>query len=274
MARTATQTKAKEAGAPRERGGVQSLERAASILDVVARHRDGASLAQLSVETGLHSSTAFHLLKTLVALGFVAQVPESKRYRVGSRLFGLAAGALDETTLLSLASPVLERLSTATGEASHLAIRSRHEIVVVARMAATGLLQMSDRTGSSRPAHATAIGKTLLAAMPDADLDRLLATLPLPAFTPSTITDPVELRREIDRVRERGIAHDDGELDRDVRCIALPVHDFAGRVAAAIGISAPVWRLSIEMLEEKVDHLRSAAQELSGLIGGDSSAHP
>src|SRR3546814_2086676 len=95
-----------------------------------------------------------------------------KRYRIGSRIFTLAAGALEENALLSLATPVLERLNADTGEAAHLAVRSKQEIVVIARTAASGLLQLAGRTGATRPAHATAIGKMLLAAMAPDDLDR------------------------------------------------------------------------------------------------------
>ena len=181
-----------------ESGKIQSLKRAAAILDAVARQPEGISLAQLSAELDLHSSTAFHLIQTLVGLGFLTQLADNRRYRIGTRLFTLAAGALDETALLSLATPILERLSAETGHAAHLAVRSKHEIIVVARTAATGLLQLAGHPGATRPAHATAIGKMLLAAMPPEDLDRLLQTLPLPPFTPHTLTDPASLRREID----------------------------------------------------------------------------
>jgi IclR family acetate operon transcriptional repressor len=221
-----------------ESGKIQSLKRAAAILDVVARKPEGISLAQLSTELDLHSSTAFHLIQTLVGLGFLTQLAD-RRYRIGTRLFTLAAGALDETALLSLATPILERLSADTGHAAHLAVRFKNEIIVVARTAATGLLQLAGHPGATRPAHATAIGKMLLAAMPPEDFQRLLKTQPLPAVTPHTLTVPASLRREIDSVRRTGIAHDNCELDADVRCIAVPVHDFAGRSAAAMGLSGP-----------------------------------
>jgi IclR family acetate operon transcriptional repressor len=249
-----------------EIGKIQSLRRASAILDAVARRPGGIGLSQISAEVGLHSSTAFHLIQTLVSLGFLAQLPDSRRYRIGPRLFALAAGALDETALLALATPILERLSTETGYACHLAIRSKQDIVVIARTAATGLLQLAGHP-ATRPAHATAIGKTLLAAMPPDELDRLLETLPLPAFTPRTLTDVRALRREIDGVRRSGLARDDCELDRDVRCLAVPVLDFAGRCAAAMGISGPAWRLTPEALETLAQRLKAAATELSGQLG-------
>ncbi len=249
-------------------GKIQSLKRASAILDAVASRPHGIGLSQISAEVGLHSSTAFHLIQTLVSLGFLAQLPDSRRYRIGPRLFTLAAGALDETMLLALATPVLERLSAETGYASHLAVRSKQEIVVIARMAATGLLQLAGHPGATRPAHATAIGKMLLAAMPPEDVDRLLKTLPLPAFTPHTITDAQALRREIDEARRMGLACDNCELDRDVRCLAVPVYDFAGRCTAAMGISGPAWRLVPDTVERLLPQLRAAAANLSAQLGG------
>ncbi len=262
---------AKAATAPvattRERGGIQSLERAAAILEAVARRPEGVGLAELSVEVGLHTSTAFHLIKTMVNLGFLSQVAETKRYRIGCRLFALAAGALEENALLSLATPILERLSGETGEAAHLAVRSKQEIIVIARTAASGLLQLSSRTGAARPPHATAIGKMLLSAMPERDLDKLLEGLTMEAFTEKTITDRKALRAGLAEIRRQGIAYDDCELDPDVRCIAVPVRDFAGRCVGAMGLSGPVWRMSLQVMQEKSRQLRAAAAELSAQLG-------
>lgn len=253
--------------APKERAGIQSIGRAFAILEQVARQRDGIGLAELSKTVGLHTSTAFHLVRTMVQLGYLAQEKDSRRYRIGSRLFTLAAGALDESALLGLATLALERLAAQTGESSHLAIRSGDEIVVVARTAGAGMLQLADRTGARRPAHATAIGKVLLAAMPAERLRGFLARGELRRFTDRTIVDRDALLRHLDEVRRDGIAFDDSEFDVEVRCVAVPVHDFAGRVAGAIGISAPVWRLSLQSLQDKAPLVRAAATELSGELG-------
>jgi DNA-binding IclR family transcriptional regulator len=248
-------------------GGIQSLERAFAILEEVARNRDGIALADLSKNVGLHNSTTFHLVKTMAQLGYVSQVRESKRYRIGSRLFTLATGALDESTLLALATPVLETLTAATGEAGHFAIRSGNEVIVIARTAGSGLLQLADRTGGQRPAHATALGKVLLAALDDAQVRRFLGETELRRFTGKTIVGRDALLREIDEARRKGIAYDDGEFDAEVRCVAVPVHDFAGRVAGAIGISGAVWRLSLQSLQQKAKQVRDAAAALSAQLG-------
>jgi DNA-binding IclR family transcriptional regulator len=249
------------------RGGIQSIERAIAILEDVARHGEGINLAELSKSVGLHNSTTFHLVKTMLQLGYVDQLKDSKRYRIGSRLFTLAAGALDENALLAAAMPVLEKLTLDSGESGHFAIRSGSEVVVIARTAASGMLQLAGRTGTTRPAHATALGKVLLAAMPSAQRAQAIAGMKLRRHTAKTIVEREALRLELDQVRKKGIAFDDGEFDPEVRCVAVPVHDFAGRVAGAIGISGPIWRLSQPAVRGKAKQVRGAAVELSAALG-------
>ena len=251
----------------KERGGVQSIERAFSIAEEIARNREGIGLAELSKRVGLHNSTTFHLVKTMVQLGYVSQLADSRKYRIGRRMFTLAAGALDEIELVSVATPVLEKLTSETGEYSHFAIRSGEQIVVVAKTAGTGIFQMVDRTGAVRPAHATALGKVLLAALSPSQLERYLETCELRKFTAKTIVERDALLREIEEVRRKGLAFDDGEFDPEARCVAVPVLDFTGRVAGAIGMSGPMWRLSLQALQEKSKYVREAAVELSAELG-------
>jgi IclR family KDG regulon transcriptional repressor len=252
---------------PNERGGIQSIGRAFAILELIAANPQGIGLAELSKRVGLHNSTTFHLAKTMVRLGYASQLPDSKRYHIGTRLFTLAAGALDENAFLALATPVLETLTGESGEAAHFAIRSGRDIVVIARTAGTGLLQMLVRPGAHRPAHATALGKVLMSALDDTQIGQLLGEEPLQRFTPKTIVEREALLRDIEAVRKRGIAFDDGEFDQDVRCVAVPVLDFAGRIAGAIGISGAVWRLSLQSLQSKSDLVREAAKRLSAQLG-------
>jgi DNA-binding IclR family transcriptional regulator len=251
----------------KERGGVQSIERAFAIAEEIARNREGIGLAELSKRVGLHNSTTFHLVKTMVQLGYVSQLVDSRKYRIGRRMFTLAAGAMDEIELVSVATPVLEKLTRETGEYSHFAIRSGEQIVVVAKIAGTGIFQMIDRTGAVRPAHATALGKVLLAALSPSQFERYLETSELHKFTSKTIVERDALLREIEEVRRKGLAFDDGEFDPEARCVAVPVRDFTGRVAGAIGMSGPMWRLSLQALQEKSKHVREAAVELSAELG-------
>src|SRR5690349_13322054 len=180
----------------RARGGVQSLGRAFAILEEIARHREGIGLADLSKRVGLHNSTTFHLAKTLVSLGYLRQERDSKRYRVGRPLFALAASALDEIEMVSLATPVLEELSRETGESSHFAVRMGDAVVVIARTGGPGAFQLADRVGVVRPAHCTALGKIILASLSEDQLKRFLDRVELTPSTAKSITEASALRRE------------------------------------------------------------------------------
>jgi DNA-binding IclR family transcriptional regulator len=146
-------------------------------------------------------------------------------------------------------------------------IRSGEQIVVVAKTAGSGIFQMVDRTGAVRPAHATALGKGLLAALSPSQLGRYLETCELRKFTGKTIVERDALLREIEEVRRKGLAFDDGEFDPEARCVAVPVRDFTSRIAGAIGMSGPMWRLSPQALQEKSKYVRAAAVKLSAELG-------
>ncbi|MGC1467400.1 MAG: IclR family transcriptional regulator [Pseudolabrys sp.] len=257
----------KEGNNGEPRGGVQSIARAFAIMEEIARNRDGIGLAELSKRVGLHNSTAFHLVKTMVSLGYVRQIKDSKRYRIGRPLFALAASALDEREMISLATPILEELSRETGESAHFSVRMGDAVVVLARTMGPGAFQLNDRIGVVRPAHCTALGKIVLAAMPLEQFDDFLARAELCAHTAKTITDPARLRREIAEVRRAGMAFDDGEFDGELRCVALPVRDFSGQVVGAMGMSGPVWRLTNQALQSRARIVRKAADRLSAEFG-------
>jgi len=256
----------------RQRGGVQSLGRAFSILEEVARHREGIGLAELSKLVGLHNSTTFHLAKTLVTLGYMRQERDSKRYRVGRPLFALAASALDEIEMVNLATPVLEDLSRETGESGHFAVRMGDSVVVIARTSGSGAFQLTDRVGVVRPAHCTALGKIILASLRPDQLKRFLERVELKPSTSKSITEPAVLLREITEIRRSAIAIDDGEYNAEVRCIAVPVYNFTGDVIGALGISGPIWRMSDQLLKSRAKLVQTAAHRLSAEFGARDTA--
>ncbi len=256
----------------RQRVGIQSLGRAFAILEEVARHREGIGLAELSKQVGLHNSTTFHLVKTMVSLGYVRQEKDSKRYRVGRPLFALAASCLDEIEMVNVATPILEDLSRETGESSHFAVRMGDAVVVIARTSGPGAFQLTDRVGVVRPAHCTALGKVILAALRPGQLERFLERVELKPSTDKSITEIPVLLGEIDEVRRSGIAFDDGEFNAEVRCVAVPVRDFTGEIIGALGISGPIWRLSIRALQSSAKTLQTAADRLSAEFGAKGPA--
>jgi len=258
----------------RARGGVQSLGRAFSILEEVARHREGIGLADLSKLVGLHNSTTFHLAKTLVSLGYLRQERDSKRYRVGRPLFALAASALDEIEMVNLATPILEDLSRETGESGHFAVRMGDAVVVIARTSGAGAFQLTDRVGVVRPAHCTALGKIMLASLRPDQLQRYLERVELKPSTNKSITDPAVLMREIAEIRRSAVAFDDGEFNLEVRCVAVPVYHFTGEIIGALGISGPIWRMTDQAVQSRAKLVQSAASRLSIEFGARGLTKP
>lgn len=256
----------------RQRAGIQSLGRAFAILEEVARHRDGIGLADLSKRVGLHNSTTFHLVKTMVSLGYIRQEKDSKRYRVGRPLFALAASSLDEIEMVNVATPILEDLARETGESSHFAVRMGDAVVVIARTSGPGAFQLTDRVGVVRPAHCTALGKIVLASLRPDQLERFLQRVELKPSTEKSITEAKVLLREIAEVRRNGIAFDDGEFNIEVRCVAVAVKDFTGGIIGALGISGPIWRLSLQALQSRAKILQAAADRLSAEFGAKGTA--
>lgn len=251
-----------------EKGVIQSLSRAFALLEVIANEPRGMGLTELSGLTGLHSSTVFHLLKTMVGLGYLRQGPKNKNYFIGSRLFCLAASARSELTLVMAADPVLRELALATGDSCLFGIRAIDDVaIVVGKAEGNGVFQISDRLGGGRPAHCTGMGKVLLAYLPPDRLQLYLGTHELKAFTPNTITDRARLEAELAEICKSGIAFDDAEFHADLRCIAAPVRDFTHQVIGALAVSGPSWRLSMQALQARAGALRKAADELSARLG-------
>jgi len=269
---SATQTPDRSAPTPKpaakkRAGGIQSIRRACELLETVARSSGGIGLADLSRTLGLHTSTTFHIAKTLLMLGYLRQMESSKHYQIGSPLFALASAALDEVELIRAARPVLADMANATGETSYFGIMSGEKLVVLAKHDGSGAIRIHDRLGNVRPLHCTALGKVMLAAFDTQQFESYLQSANLTIFTGKTIRTVEQLRKEIAEVRSCGIAFDDGEVSEELRCAAVPVHDFTDRVIGCLGISGPGWRLSIQALHKNTKTLQNAAERLSAELG-------
>ena len=252
--------------APESPLGIQSVVRALSILECIGQSTNGIGLVELSKSVELHSSTTFNLVKTMVRLGYIRQSEADRSYHLGGALLKLAANASDEVGLINLANDALQELSLRTGESGHFAVWSSGEVSILAKTNGSGAFQLSDRLSGSRPAHATALGKILLSALSAGQLDEFLRK-PLAKVTSRTIVNPEVLRTEIAKVAKAKIAFDDAEFHEEVRCAAVPVFSFAGRIVGAMGLSGPIWRMSIQTLQDKSDELKKAAAKLSAELG-------
>ncbi|WP_067897849.1 IclR family transcriptional regulator [Nocardia vaccinii] len=228
---TETQTRAS--------GGVQSVDRAFELLELVADAGGDATLSQLAEASGLPQPTIHRLLRTLISGGYIRQQP-SRRYALGPRLIRL--GETAGRVLGASARPHLTRLRDLTGETSNMAVLDGDQVVYVAQVPSPHAMRMFTEIGQRVDLHCTAVGKAVLATLSPAEVDRILSRITMSPRTIHTITDPAVILEEIDRIREQGYAMDDGEQEIGVRCFAVAIPDAPTR--AAVSISGPQARVS------------------------------
>lgn len=217
---------------------VQSVERAAAILQVLASENQPTSLAHLASTLGLAKGTAHGLVQTLRDVGFVDQDPASGLYAVGAGLLQLGASALDHNELRARALNWTDALAARTGEAVLLATRERDRLVIVHHVFRPDASQQTLMTGATRSLHASAMGKVLLAHDPRAL--RSLVGHELESFTYRTITDASRLQRELADVRDHGWAASLEEAEPGFAGLAAPIRDRSGFVVAAVGVAGRV----------------------------------
>ena len=226
------------------------------------------SLTELSALVQLNSSTVHRLLSTLIGCGFAQQDPETGHYRLGLKAFEVGNAALRSLDIRELARPHLKRVVSASAETANLAILDGWEVVYVDQVESPNVVKMFAAVGSRGPAYCTGSGKVLLAYLGDREIERFLSEVPLRAFTPRTITDAKHLRRELERIRSRGYALDEGELEQDIRCAAAPIMDAAGRVVASVSVSGPSSRVtSISLRTELASLICQTAGSISRELG-------
>jgi IclR family acetate operon transcriptional repressor len=252
----------------RDRGGIQALDRAFLILDVIADAGGEAKLTEISAAAGLNISTCHHLISTLHDWGYVARGAGSKTYLLGSRILHLSAACLRQVDLPRRAQDYIDRLNEQTHEAVQLAIMQDTSLVNVLRRDARHAVRVDAALGGkTNAAHATAIGKAILAWLPPSELDRIVADKGLTPFTPNTIVSLEQLKEELRLTRRNGFAIDREEFQPGVVCLAAAIRDHAGAVVGSISVSTPTFRATAEYLDQIKLHLIAATDELSMELG-------
>jgi IclR family transcriptional regulator, KDG regulon repressor len=237
-----------------------TLGRALDILEVLggdeAAGAGGLGVVRIADLLGREKSQVSRALKTLSGRGFVDRDPETRAYRLGWRLYGLASRT-SEGRLLALAPPLLRRLVAALGETAHLSVLEGDHVLTLLSERSPRQVQASDWTGRRVPAHCTSSGRALLL---DADRAALAAVLDV------RDAELAELERRLERARELGYAAVDGEFERGLVGVAAPVRDFSGRITAAVNVSGPEFRFG-DRLELAGEEVGRAARELSRQLG-------
>jgi IclR family acetate operon transcriptional repressor len=253
---------------------VQSVDRALTLLEGLARSGGGVPLTELAARAGLNISTCHHLLATLIKWGYVAKAP-GRRYALGARGLHLGQAFLKQVDLPRRAQPFVERLNEETGESVHLAVLQGDSIITLMKRDGRHAVRVdTGAVGGSDAAHATATGKAMLAWLPEHEIRRILALTRMTAFTPNTITDPDVLIEQLRLVRRNGHAMDREEFQPGVVCIGAAIRDHLGAVVGAISASTPTLRGSDEHLTRVREAVMVAARELSTEFGAQAADSP
>ncbi|RYE09752.1 MAG: IclR family transcriptional regulator [Hyphomicrobiales bacterium] len=242
-------------------GPVKSADRLMQLLEYLSES-GASSFASIMRALGLPGSSAHQLLQTAVSRRFIDHAEGSKLYRLGPRLWEVAQGYKPELGLVELAQPLMDGLTESTRETVQLAQLDGLYNVYLAIAESPQPMKLVSRVGSGLPAHATGVGKVLLAFLEPAELDRRLAGATLERFTASTITDKSVLRSELDMIRARGYAQDIEEYVIGCRCIAMPIRAPGGQVEAAMSISIPTPRYNPDLAARIHVELRQAIEQL------------
>lgn len=249
----------------------QSLERGLAILRSFTPQRPVLGIADIAEELGMSRSTTHRYVITLVALGYLEQRSDRK-YRLGLRVTDLGMSALNATGLSEHARPYLEELARRTSYATAIAVLDGTEMLMVDRLPSLrrgeSELQANLHAGSRLPAWCTAIGKLLLAHLPDGERQQTLRQIKLSRRGPNAVGTKRALATELAQIREEGLATDDQELARDLYAVAAPVRGSGEEVLAGVSLSAPAQAISLEeMVSALGPHLIAAADSISARLG-------
>src|ERR1700681_618030 len=252
---------------PRD-GGVQSVDRALSIIETLAEDDEGYRLSDLAVRTGLSTSTVHRLLTTLESRRFVQFDRYESKWHVGARSFSVGATFARRRNFTAQAMPYLRKLRDLTRETANLAVVDDESIIVLARIESREIMRSLTKVGGRVAMVASGVGKAVLATYPDDDVNAIICRQGMPRLTEKSVVRPGELFRELETIRRRGYAVDDEEARMGLRCVAAVVYNDCSEPLAAISVSGMTSRITDDRLPALGAIVCEVAVELTLALGG------
>ena len=244
-----------------------SIMKALDIIEFLAGENNTPKrMCDIAAALDMNVSTVSRFLSSLVTRGYIRQEADSSRYYLTLKFCAIADSINENSQLYRLAQPVMREISRRVNESVCLAVEQNAMVEYIGVVPAEGQMMMTlQRIGNRAPMYCTGIGKLLLCGHTPGEVRQILES-GMTAFTPHTITDPVMLMEELDRVRERGYAMDNEECEIGARCIAFPIHDSTGRILAGLSVTGPIFRLTDEKIEAMHPYLEEQARKISGML--------
>jgi IclR family transcriptional regulator, acetate operon repressor len=252
---------------PRD-GGVQSVDRALSIIETLAEDDEGYRLSDLAVRTGLSTSTVHRLLATLESRRFVQFDRAESKWHVGVRSFTVGATFARRRNFTAQAIPHLRKLRDLTRETANLAVVDDEFIIVLTRMESREIMRSLTKVGGRAAMVASGVGKAVLATYSDDDVSAIIRHHGMPRLTEKSIVRPSDLFRELEKIRRQGYSIDDEEAQLGLRCVAAVVYNHCAEPLAAISVSGLTSRVTDERLPVIGRMVRETAAELTAALGG------
>lgn len=250
---------------PAEVSGIRVLHKTVDILEAIKQARDGLRLADLVRSVELPKATVYRILSTLETRGYLDRDTEGT-YRISKKLFDLRRSTSIEQVLTETASPHLSQIAAESKETVNLGILDAGEIVVISTVESPQAVRMSSKVGNRRHLHATALGKVMLAGMPDKEVLRLIKAKGLPRLTERTLISKAALLAELHNIRKLGYAIDNQENEIEGRCVAAPITGANGKIIAALSISGPVFRMDLNRARSLAPRLKQACAAITRAI--------
>jgi DNA-binding IclR family transcriptional regulator len=246
---------------------LQSLDRAVAVLDLLGESEGPLGLADVCERMALHKSTAHRALMVLERCGLIERTAEN-RFRLGLKLYELGSRAVEQIDLRARVHPWFRRLSAQVGETVHLGVLQKTSVVYLDKVEPSNRrVWLASRIGASNPVYCTAMGKAMLAFLPEEAAAEIIGRIRFARLTRRTLTTPEALKRSLDRVRRRGYAIDDEEAEEGVRCIGAPIMSEAGHPMAAVSVSGPTSRITQQSVPGIAEHLMRCCREISASLG-------
>nr|WP_309100011.1 IclR family transcriptional regulator [Fredinandcohnia onubensis] len=247
---------------------VQSVGRALEILNILTQHPHGIGVTELSNRLDVAKSTTHRLLHTLLDFNFVTQDPVTEKYKLGTQILYISNYILENINIRDVAKAKIEELSRVTNETVHLCIHDNGEVVYVDKVESKRALRMHSRIGKRGLMHCTGVGKSILAYLDEKEVERILLSKGMEAYTSNTITSLEHMKRELETIRKNGYSLDNIENEDGIRCIAAPIFDHEQNPVAAISISGPESRVTMKRIEnELIEIITLTARRISRQLG-------
>ena len=236
------------------------------ILETLHEAPSGLQLKDVAQQTAINKSTAYRFLAHLEHEGYVFR-DAAGAYAIGVRLARLASGSSYQTTLRKLSRPVLQQLWRTTGETVNLAVLDGREVLYLDVMESSHTFRLVSQVGLRRPVYCTALGKVMLAYIPEEEQPYFFSGMAFERLTPHTVKSVAQLRKELAAIRQRGYSIDNEEVYLGSRCIGTPIFDSSGRIAAALSVSGPTTRVTKERVPVFAGAAKNAATAISRTLG-------